>query len=111
MYNLSRKYTKRKRRGQNRCNYNQNDFQTRNRSLSGDKGVSYRCRGRFGWIYRQHYRGRLQKTLGMTTKETIIEIKCIGNEVKVETITEVLTETVLEMTTQETVISVETGVG
>ena len=48
----------RNRRGQNRCNYNQNEFQARDRSFSIDRRISYRGREKFDWNYRQNYRRR-----------------------------------------------------
>ena len=48
-----------KRRGQNRCDYAQNDYQIRNRSSSGDSNTSYRGRRHVGRNCRQNYRGTL----------------------------------------------------
>ena len=55
-----------KKRGQTKNYYDQGNYQTRNRSNSGDRRKSFRGRGRYGQNcgqnYRQNYRGKLQYT-------------------------------------------------
>ena len=47
-----------RRRGQNRHEYRQNNYQPRNGSYSRDRNSSYRGRGNFDRNYRSNYRGR-----------------------------------------------------
>ena len=101
----------RKRRGQNRCNYNHNDFQTEIDHLMGIEGQLLEVEEDLVGIIDKIIEGDSKTILGMTTEETIIEIKCIGIEVEVETIKETLIDTGLGITTYEAVISVQTGVG
>ena len=56
----------RNRRVQNRCNYNQNDFWTRNRSFSRDRGTSYTGRGNFVRIIDKIIEGCHKRILEVT---------------------------------------------
>ena len=103
-----------KRRGQNRCEYTQIDYWTRNRSFSKDRNTSYRGRGNFGRNYRQNYRERDHKTiLGMTIEEIIIENRGLEIGVAVEIITgiPIEVEKTLERTIHDIEIIVEIEVG
>ena len=49
-----------RKRGQNKCDYRPNIYQTRNQSYSRDRNKSYRGRGNHDRNFRSNYRGRLR---------------------------------------------------
>ena len=85
----------RKRRGQNRRNYSQNDYWTKIRPLVETKTHHIELEEDLVRIIHKIIEGEHKTILGMTIEETIIENQGIGIKVEVETITEILTEIVL----------------
>ena len=115
-----------KKRGQIKHNYDQSSYQTRNRSISGDKRMSFRdrCRGRYeqnyGQNYRQNYRGRREDNYkNYFRRGNIRETQNYrgqnyrsGHRDNYRMTTEILTETTIEMTIEMTILEeVEVGLG
>ena len=106
-----------KKRAQTKHNYDQANQHNRNRSISGDRRTALRGRGRYIQNYGQNYRGRPQyadKMYEMTLgEEILVRFKTIEvriSEVDIEMVTEMFTETVIEMTKEMTILE-EVGVG